>query len=53
MANQDLKALKQEWESYALLAKDYPNKREYQIKADSLELTIIRLENDNGAHEKH
>ena len=42
-----LKALKQEFESYSLLFKEFPWKFEYQKKADALELIILSKEVDN------
>ena len=44
---QELAALKREFESYTLLAQEYPWKFEYQKKADALELLILSKEVDS------
>jgi len=44
---QELAALKMEWQSYTLLAEEFPKKQEFRKLADSLELMIINIESDN------
>ena len=43
----ELRNLRQEFESYQLLANQFPGKLEYQKKADVLEMRIIDIEQDS------
>ena len=43
----ELKTLKQEWEFYEALLEQFPNRLDLRKKADSLELLIINIENNN------